>query len=136
MYISTSIKKSSSFVLSPVNRVGVFIFISLKDGMGAGAGGGGGVSGEDGGGAGKVGSERSVCMEVVANAMAILCSRSVSCSVCGSCDEIESMSKYSSPGVGSDRCLVRGFPHSLGSLPVLGALKVPLCSVMVGTELG
>ena len=36
-YISISIKKLSSFVLSPVNGIGVFIFISLKDGMGAGS---------------------------------------------------------------------------------------------------
>ena len=99
MYISTSIRKSSSFVLSPVNGVGAFIFISLKEGIGTGVGGGGGVDGEDGSGAGKVGLERSVCMEVAANAIAILCSRSVSCSVCGLWDETELMSKYSSPEV-------------------------------------
>ena len=80
MYISTSIRKLSSFVLSPVNGVGAFIFISSKDGMGAGTGAGGGVGGEDGGGVRKVGSGRSVCMEVVANAIAMLRSRSVSCS--------------------------------------------------------
>ena len=136
MYISTSIRKSLSFILSPVNGVGAFIFISLKEGIGAGAGGGGGVGGENGGGAGKVGSERSVCMEVAVNAIAILHLRSVSCSVCGSWDETESMSKYSSPEVGSDRCLMRGFPLSLGSLPVLDTLKVPLRLIMVGAELG
>ena len=137
IYISTSIKKLSSFVQSPINGIGVFIFISLKDGICIDAGGwSGGVSGEDGGGAEKVGLERSVCMEIVANAIAILFSRSVSCSVCGLFNEIESKSKYSSPEISSDCHLVWGVCLLLGSLSELGALKIPLHLVMVGAELG
>ena len=74
-------------------------------------------------------------MEVVANAIVILCLRLVSCLVCGSLDEIESMSKYSSPEVDSDHCLVWIVSLSLGSLSELEAQKIPLCSVMVGAEL-
>ena len=102
MYISTSIKKSLSFIWSSVNGVRVFIFISLKDGMITGSACcGGGVSGEDGGRV-KVGLAGSVCMEDPVNAIMMLCSRSVSCLVYGSLDEMELMSKYSSPEVSSD----------------------------------
>ena len=133
----TSIKKSSSFVLSPINGVGVFIFISLKDGMGAGGGcWGGGVDGEDGGEREKVGSARLVCIEVPVNAIVVLHSRSVPYLVCSLLDEIELTLKYSFPEVGSDRCLIRGSPPSLELLSVLGTLKIPLCSVIVDAELG
>ena len=79
---------------------------------------------------------RSVCIEVPVYAIIMLCSRLVLCFVFGSLEEIESTSKGSSSDIGSDQCLVWGSSLLLGSLPVLGALKVPLCSIMVGAELG
>ena len=84
---------------------------------------------------GKIGLERSVCIEVAANTIVILCLRLVSCLVCGSLDEIESMSKYSSPEVSSDHHLVWIVFLLLGLLSELGARKVSLCLVMVGAEL-
>ena len=78
----------------------------------------------------------SVCIDVPVNAIVMLRSKSVLYLVCGSLDEIESVSKYSSPEVGSDRHLIWIISLSLESLSELGALKVPLRSVMVGAELG
>ena len=78
----------------------------------------------------------SVCIDVPVNAIAMLHSKSVLCLVCGSLDEIESVSKYSSPEVSSDCHLIWIISFSLGLLSELGVLKVPLHSVMVGAELG